>query len=86
MTDVGFSASRLFSLSCAIQALLLPCLALLAGIATQNGFPGSVIALIPFAMLVLICSPLAWHQRNTGFKLFLITGADRPGPSPACPL
>jgi hypothetical protein len=47
------------------------CLAGLAGVTAQTGLPGSVIALIPAGLLLLICSPLNWKGRSLPFKLLL---------------
>jgi hypothetical protein len=50
-------------------------LAVLAGVASQAGFPGSVIALVPAGLLLVIVSPLNWRDRNLAFKLLLLLAA-----------
>jgi hypothetical protein len=62
-------------------------LAVLTGVAAQAGLPGSIIALVPTGILLLICSPLDWPNRNRSFRLLLgltigvtLAIAIQPGP------
>ncbi|MCA3561979.1 MAG: DUF4173 domain-containing protein [Aestuariivirga sp.] len=75
MTDVPAAGTPPLPRSFSIRPLVLPALALLTGIAAQAGLPGSILALLPLALLVLLCTPLRWAERNPAFKLLLVLAA-----------
>lgn len=75
MTDIPAAAPPRLRPAPSIRPLVLPALALLTGVAAQAGLPGSIIALLPLALVVLLCTPLRWAERTAAFRLLLVLAA-----------
>ncbi len=75
MTDISSAAHGVALRTSSLRLFTILLMAVFSGVVTHQGAPGSIIALVPLAMLVLLCWTLHWKAASTLARLLVLFAA-----------